>query len=61
MPYIADLEKSGIPTVLIDLDDQHEMVKQEALANGMPNVRFIPASRTLPGPVDVQNWIRPML
>ncbi len=61
LPYIADLEKAGIPTVLIDLTDQHEMVKQEALVNGMPNVRFIPASRTLAGPEDVQNWIRPML
>ena len=61
MPYIADLEKAGIPTVLIDFSDQHEMVKQEALVNGMPNVRFLPASRTLPGPADVQSWIEPML
>ncbi len=61
MPYIAELEKKGIPTVLIDLTDQHEMVKQEALVNGVPNVRFLPASRTLPGPEDVQNWIKPML
>jgi hypothetical protein len=61
LPYIAELEKRGIPTVLIDLQDQHENVKQEALANGMPNVRFLPASRTLPGPEDVQNWIEPML
>jgi len=61
LPYIAELEKAGIPTVLIDLTDQHEMVKQEALANGMPNVRFLPASRTLPGPEDVQTWIKPML
>ncbi len=61
MPYIAELEKAGIPTVLIDLTDQHEMVKQEALVNGMPNVRFLPASRTLPGPEDVQSWIKPMI
>ena len=61
MPYIAKLEKAGIPTVLIDLEDQHEMVKQEALAAGVPNVRYIPASRTLPGPEDVEIWTKDML
>lgn len=61
MPYIAKLEKAGIPTVLIDLDDQHEMVKQEALAAGVPNIRYIPASRTLPGPEDVEVWTKDML
>jgi ABC-type Fe3+-hydroxamate transport system substrate-binding protein len=45
LPYIAKLEKAGIPTVLIDFKDQDEMVKQEALAAGVPNIRFLPASR----------------
>ena len=57
MPYIAQLEKAGIPTVLIDLEDQHNMVQQEALSNGVPNVRYLPASRTLPGPEDVDKII----
>ena len=61
MPYIAKLEKAGIPTVLIDLEDQHNMVIQEALASGVPKVRFLPASRTLAGPADVDQWIEPML
>jgi hypothetical protein len=56
LPYIAFLEKSGIPTVLIDLADQINMVKQTALACGIPNVRFVHASRTLPGPEDVDMW-----
>jgi hypothetical protein len=56
LPYIAKLEKAGIPTMLIDLEDQHEMVMEEALRNGVPNVRFIPASRTLPGEEDVEVW-----
>ncbi len=55
------LEKAGIPTILVDLQDQHEMVKQEALVRGVPNVRHLPASRTLPGPEDVKQWIKPML
>src|SRR5512139_683760 len=37
------------------------MVKQEALVRGVPNVRYLPASRTLPGPQDVKQWIKPML
>ena len=61
MPYLAKLEKAGIPTVLVDLADQHEMVKQEALVSGVPKIRHLHASRTLPGPADVDNWIKPML
>ena len=53
MPYIAELEQAGIPTVTIDFEDQDHMVRQTALAEGVPNVRFIHASRTVPGPEDV--------
>jgi len=61
LPYVAKLEKAGIPTVLIDFADQENMVKQEALTGGVPNIRYLHASRTLPGPEDVDNWIEPML
>ncbi|MDP6501209.1 MAG: hypothetical protein QF369_01750 [Dehalococcoidales bacterium] len=61
MPYIAELEKAGIPTVLLDLEDQHNMVEQEARAQGVPNIRFLPASRTLPGPDDVELFTEKML
>ena len=60
MPYIAKLEKAGIPTVLIDFEDQHNMVRQEALAQGVPKVRFLPASRTAVGPADVDQWVEPL-
>ena len=53
LPYAADLEKAGIPTVVIDFEDQNNMVMETALAEGVPNVRHIHASRTLPGPADV--------
>jgi hypothetical protein len=61
LPYIAELERSGIPTVTIDFEDQDNMIQEEALAQGVPNVRYIHASRTLPGPADVDNLIGPVL
>lgn len=52
LPYITDLEKAGIPTVLIDLEDQRHMVKEWALMFGVPHIRTLHAARTGPGPVD---------
>src|SRR3989304_3293128 len=45
LPYAAKMEKAGIPTIVIDLEDQRNMVTQEALAAGVPNIRFLHASR----------------
>jgi len=61
LPYIAKLEKAGIPTVTIDFEDQDNMMGQEALAQGVPNIRYLHASRILPGPEDVENFVSPML
>lgn len=61
MPYIAKLEKAGIPTVVVDLADQEQMVKQESLVNGVPKIRYLHASRILSGPEDVDRFIEPML
>ncbi len=55
------LEKAGIPTVVVDLEDQDSLVKNEALAYGVPNIRFLHASRTIAGPVDVEAFIDPMV
>ncbi len=61
MPYIAKLEKAGIPTVTVDFEDQDNMIEQEALVNGVPAARYLHASRTVPGPEDVDNWVEDML
>ena len=61
MPYVAKLEKASIPTVTIDYADQEEMLKQTALSSGVPNIRYLHASRTLSGPEDVDGWITPLL
>jgi len=61
LPYIARLEKSGIPCAIVDLEDQHEMVKQNALTYGVPKLRFLAASRTIHGELDVDRFMEPML
>jgi hypothetical protein len=60
LPYIADLEKEGIPTVLIDLAEETVKVKHDAIIYGVPEVRIVEASRTAPGPEDVDR-ILPMI
>ena len=49
--------KIGIPTVLIDFEDQFNMVKQTALRSGLPYARYVHVSRILPGPEDVDTWM----
>ena len=61
MPYLAKLEKAGIPTVLVDFEDQDESVKKWALANGVPKIRYVHASRHVPGPADVNTIIEPII
>jgi len=61
LPYLAKLEKAGIPTVLVDFEDQEHMVKEWALAEGVPKLRALHAGRILPGPEDVEEWVEPML
>ena len=51
----------GIPTVVVDLEDQHNMIQQVSLQYGVPKLRFLPASRTVHGEEDVSNFIEPML
>ncbi len=57
MPYLAELEKAGIPTILIDLAEETAKVKHDALIYGVPEMRLVEASRILAGPIDVDNII----
>jgi len=61
LPYITRIEKAGIPTVVVDLEDQHNMIEQVSLQYGVPKLRYLAASRTLHGEKDVDNFIEPML
>ncbi len=47
--------------VLIIYSDQEECFRQAARLAGVPNIRTIHVSRTLPGPQDVDRIIRPLM
>ena len=61
MPYIAKLEKAGVPTVIVDFEDQLNMIRHTGLEYGVPNARVVHSSRTIPGPEDVENWVEAVL
>jgi len=61
LPYIAKLEKAGIPTVTIDLEDQRHMINEWSQMMGVPNIRYLHAGRILPGPEEIENWVDPLL
>ena len=47
------MEAAGIPTVLIDLAEETNKVKHDALVYGVPGLRYVEASRTMHGVPDV--------
>jgi hypothetical protein len=50
-------EKAGIPSVFIIYGDQDETWKEACRLNGVPNLRRVHASRTIPGPEDIDGFI----
>ena len=50
-------EKAGIPSVFIIYGDQDETWKVAATINGIPHLRRVHASRTTPGPEDIDSFI----
>jgi hypothetical protein len=61
LPYVCELEEQGIPVVVVDYEDQHNMMKSNALKFGVPGLRYIAASRTLPGPDDAARLLKPLM
>ena len=61
LPYIAQLEEAGVPTVLLTFEDQLSMIQHTGLQQGFPQVRTVSASRTMPGPEDVDTWVDEIL
>jgi hypothetical protein len=62
LPYLADLEVEGIPTVLIVFNEETEKVKHDAVIHGVPKLRFVVASRNSPGGVsEADKLVQPVL
>ncbi len=57
MPHLATIEKRGIPSVFIIYEDQDVCFGEAAKLNGIPYLRRVNCSRTIPGPEDVDRWI----
>ena len=47
--------------MVVDYEDQHLMMKSNSLKFGVPGLRFIAASRTLPGPEDAARLLHPIM
>lgn len=57
MPTLSTYEKAGIPSVFIIFPDQDECWKQACRLNGIPHLRCVHESRTVPGGPDVERMI----
>jgi hypothetical protein len=57
LPYLADLEQSGIPTVMVVFNEETEKLKHDAVIFGVPRQRFVVASRNSLGGVSEANTI----
>ncbi len=58
---MATVEKAGIPMVLLIYGDQEECFRQSARLAGVPYMRTVHVSRTLPGPQDVDRFIHELM
>ncbi|MEE8413221.1 MAG: hypothetical protein V3R96_01585 [Dehalococcoidales bacterium] len=62
MPYLADLEQSGIPTVLLSFTEEREKIKHDSVLYGSPKLRFVEADRKSLGGVDeADKVLQPLL
>jgi hypothetical protein len=62
LPYIADLEKSGIPTVLLHYHEQTGKLNNDLKLYGIPHLRMVEADRKSPGGVEEANIVmQPLL
>ena len=58
---MSQIEKKGIPLVMIIYGDQDECLNQSCRLHGVPNLRRVHVSRTLSGIEDVDRFIGPMM
>jgi hypothetical protein len=61
LPYLADLEKQGIPTVLLGYTEETAKVRHDSTVFGIPHLRLVEASRNSPGPEEADKLIQPLI
>jgi len=61
LPYLADLEQSGIPTVLLHYHEQKGKVLNDLKLYGIPHLRTVEADRKSPGGVEEADRVMPLL
>jgi hypothetical protein len=61
LPYIADLEQSGIPSVLIHYHEQKWKTENDRKLYGVPEIRLVQADRKSPGGVEEAERIEMLL
>ena len=62
MPYLASLEKEGIPTVLINFGEETGKVEHDSTLHGIPSLRHIVASRnSIGGVTEAEILVKPVL
>ncbi len=61
MPYLADLERDGIPTVLLGYTEETRKIRHDAVVHGLPQLRLVEADRKSPGPEEADKVMQPLL
>jgi hypothetical protein len=61
LPTLAKYEEAGIPSGFIIFQDQDECWKQACKLNGIATIRRVYESRTVPGHIDVERIIHPLM
>jgi hypothetical protein len=62
LPYLADLEQAGIPTVLLHYHEQRGKIENDLKLYGIPHLRTVEADRKSPGGVEEANRVmQPLL
>ncbi len=61
MPTLVKYEEAGIPSGFIIFGDQDECWKQACRLNGHPHLRVVHESRLVPGHIDVERLLDPLV
>jgi len=61
LPYLSELERAGIPTVLLGYTEETGKVRNDSIIHGIPQLRYVEASRNSLGGVTEAEKVLPLL